>query len=91
MKTVYKQKIETTDWQKIELPKGSQILSIQTQNDDACIWFLCNPKEEEKEVRILEIYGTGHPIKDEYDRKFIGTYQLYGGSLVFHCFERLTE
>lgn len=88
MKTIYKQIIKTTDSQTIELPKGSEILSLQTQNNDACIWFLCNPKEQEKEVKVLDIFGTGHPITDGYDGKFIGTYQLYDGKLVFHCFER---
>lgn len=88
MKTIFKQKIKTTDSQTIELPKGAEILSLQTQFDDACIWFLCNPKEEEKEVKVLDIFGTGHPITDGYNGRFLGTYQLQNGHLVFHCFER---
>lgn len=43
----------------------------------------------EKEDRFIEIFGTGHPVGYDMgvDRKYISTYQLNGGSLVFHVFE----
>jgi hypothetical protein len=41
------------------------------------------------EERMFEIFGTGSPIQYDIgtDRKYIGTYQLYGGDLVYHLFE----
>ena len=74
----------------VEMPKGAEILTIQTQNGTPCIWALVNP-ESEKEKRHFEVYGTGHNI--HYDmgivRKYINTFQLEGGLLVFHLFERI--
>jgi hypothetical protein len=42
------------------------------------------------EPREFEVYGTGHPIPGDVKRKFIGTVHMYGGSLVFHIFEKLS-
>lgn len=73
----------------VQMPKDAEILTIQTQNDTPCIWALVNP-ENANESRHFEVYGTGHNIYYEMgiDRKYIGTFQLHGGSLVFHLFER---
>lgn len=35
----------------------------------------------------IEIFGTGHPFDAATQRKYIGTYQLFEGDLVFHVFE----
>lgn len=86
MKTVWKYKLRLTDTQTIEVPKGGEILSAQSQYGDICLWVLLDP-DSAKERREIEIYGTGNPIHDA-ERKFIGTVQLHGGSLVFHVFER---
>ncbi len=89
-KTIWKFELETTDNQEIEMPIGSEILTIQTQNVIPCIWALIDPNAD-KEVRRFEIYGTGHPIHCDIGvkRNYIGTYQLYNGSLVYHVFEIL--
>lgn len=72
----------------IEMPKGSEILTIQTQKETPCIWALVDPNAE-KVTRIFEMYGTGHEI-DKKERMYINSFQLYGGGLVFHLFELLT-
>ena len=84
-------KFEITPYDSaIQMPKFSEILTIQTQNGNPCIWALVYP-ENEKEERYFEVYGTGHEI--HYDiginRKYINTFQLESGSLVFHLFERI--
>lgn len=89
-KTIWKFELETTDNQKIQMPVGAEILTVQTQNETPCLWALVDPNEA-KEDRFIEIFGTGHPIgydmDVDVDRKYISTYQLHGGSLVFHVFE----
>lgn len=86
--TIWKFELKTTDNQFIEMPKGAQLLAVQTQFDKPCVWALVNPKAE-KEKRCFEIFGTGHTVSSDMgtDRNYIGTYQLHGGSLVFHVFE----
>jgi len=87
-KTIWKFELETTDNQTIEMPVNAEILTVQTQNEIPCIWALVDPTET-KEKRFIEVFGTGHDI--HYDmgvsRNYLGTYQLHGGSLVFHVFE----
>ena len=87
-KTIWKFELETTDNQTIEMPVNAEILTVQTQNETPCMWALVDPTEK-KEKRFIEVFGTGHDV--HYDmgvsRNYLGTYQLHGGSLVFHVFE----
>ena len=48
------------------------------------MWCLVDP-EKEKGLRNIIVNGTGHQITHE--AKFIGTFQMYDGSLVFHVFD----
>ena len=94
MKTIYKYKLEVTDVQRIFLPTGAEILTVQIQYKNQYhtpyIWALVDTERNEGE-RVLEMFGTGNPIQEcmGVDRKYIGTFQLQGGALVFHLFERL--
>jgi len=75
---------------RIPMPIGSEILTVQTQNEIPCLWALVNP-ENETEMRLFEMIGTGHDITEDGagERKYIGTLQLAGGALVWHVFERV--
>jgi len=90
-KSIFKYTLETTDKQIVKLPIGSEILTIQTQFEEPQLWALVNSTEE-REDRIIEIFGTGHPIHCDMgvERKYISTYHLSGGNYVFHAFERLS-
>lgn len=85
MKTVFKYPFSTADEVTIPMPQNAQILSLQTQGDGPCIWALVDPKERLRS-RTFRIFGTGHALPDE-PMLFVGTCQIYGGSLVFHVFE----
>lgn len=87
-KKIFKYQLETTDVQQVEMPQGAEILCIQTQNETPCIWALVEPNATVTK-RAFEIFGTGHNVPENGNRKYIGTYQLMGGGLVFHCFELL--
>ncbi len=88
MKTIYKYQVVVTDEPEISMPRGAQILSFQTQNEQPCIWVLVNPDEPVLEIRKFYLRGTGHPIQiNPSALRFIGTTQLMGGMLVFHLFE----
>jgi hypothetical protein len=76
----------------IDMPKGAQILALQTIGEAPFIWALVDP-EAENEERHFELYGTGHTIivEESVMKKYIGTFHLYGGKLVFHLFERINQ
>lgn len=85
-KKIFKYQLETKDIQQVEMPQGAEILCIQTQNETPCIWALVEPNATVTK-RAFEIFGTGHNVHENANRKYIGTYQLQGGKFVFHCFE----
>jgi len=87
-KTIWKFPINVVGHGFIAMPKGAEILTVQTQDDAPFIWAVVNP-DAEKEDRYFEVYGTGHPIYQDMgvNRKYIGTFQQ--PPLVWHLFERL--
>lgn len=85
-KSIWKFQLPVTDDIQLELPKDAQILSVQVQNEIPCIWALVDVNAE-KETRNFKIFGTGHKVCSE-NLVFIGTFQMLGGGLIFHLFER---
>ena len=69
------------------MPKGAEVLTVQTQGkaERPELWALVNP-DAATEPRTFRTYGTGHPI-DHDPGRYVATYQLHGGGLVFHVFE----
>ena len=88
IKTVWKFEIVPNEIIQIGMPKGAEVLSVDTQFDQPCLWALVVPKRE-VEIRKFRMAGTGHKITDNGNLKFIGTFQMLGGQLIFHLFEIL--
>lgn len=84
MKRIFKYEIPVSDDFKLSLPKGSEILSVQMQKSIPCLWALID-EANERENRYFKLYGTGMAIDDNL--KYIGTFQMLNGGLVFHLFE----
>lgn len=84
--TIWKYELQVTDKQVIKIPEGVQYLCVQVQNGVPCLWAIVDPTAELRDRRI-ETYGTGHPIAIHGKRKYLGSYQLKEGALVFHVFE----
>ena len=87
MEAIWKQSLECADRQTVELPIGAKVLCVQTQQEKPCLWFI-TPQTESPivEERTFAIRGTGHR-HPQIDGRYIGTFQLQAGSLVFHVFE----
>ena len=84
MKTIWKYHI-TYGQNEYEMPKDAKILSAQLQHNEFCVWALVDP-EKEKEIRTIEIFGTGLPFNvSDGKYKFIDTIQH--GWFVGHIFE----
>ena len=90
-KTIWKYQLEVEDFQSIEMPKDSQILTLKVQNGIPCLWVLCIPMNE-KEKKDIVMYGTGHDIATaDEPLSYIGTYQIQNGDLIFHVFEMVKK
>jgi len=89
--TIWKFKLETALVnQRVLMPKGAEILSVQTQNEEPCLWAKFNKANEDvKEERCFAIHETGETITS-IRYSYIGTYQLRGGVRVYHVFEVMT-
>jgi hypothetical protein len=85
MQTIWKYEIQTADRQSVSMPENAIPLAVDTQYGRPCLWALVEPDEPREQVTV-EVFGTGHPIQPRPDRRYVGTYQLQGGSLIFHVF-----
>lgn len=86
-KTIWKYTLQPSSL-ILEIPEGSEILSVESQNNKICIWFLVDPSADSVEREFI-VYGTGHAISDAEHKKYIGSAQLENGMLVFHVFENI--
>jgi len=84
MKTIYKYTVTKVPFQnKIEMPKGASILSVNMQGENYCMWALVDTKSETEE-REFDIVGTGWELDKNYS--YIGTCFANDG-FVWHILE----
>lgn len=83
--TIYKYELRVDDEQFVDMPTGAKMMCVQMQHGKPCLWALVDPILE-KERRTVIMCGTGHPMP--YAGRYISTFQMDGGALVFHAFER---
>ncbi len=87
-KQIWKYELSITDVQRIEMPIGAEILTSQLQGDVPVLWVMVDPTITTKEYRLIEVLGTGNPIKSG-NRRYISTFQR--GGFVGHVFEYLVS
>lgn len=85
MKKIYKYPLQIEDQQVLRIPRGSEILSVQTQGGVPCIWAMVDDSLPLDDV-VIRMYATGVEIDNADDLRYCGTVQLLGGSFVFHVF-----
>ena len=85
MKTIHKYELQITATQKVFLPAGSTILTVQMQNGNACMWAMVDTDNEYEHITI-DMFGTGHPMGWSGQRRYISTIQIEEGQLIFHVF-----
>ena len=97
MKVIWKYEIKVDDTFRLYMPKGSKVLTVQVQRGVPYLWaeveqpVIEEPPQkvaEKPDEKIYHCYETGHPI-EETNLQYIGTFQLRGGALVFHLYEKI--
>jgi len=84
-KTIWKFPVPIADSFSIPMPRGARILTINTQNGEPVLYALVDPKEL-MVSRKFALRGTGHNAESLDLNNYIGTFQMYGGDIVFHLF-----
>jgi hypothetical protein len=88
MKTVWKYPVTIGDEFTLEMPLAAKVLTVQVQHGAPYLWALVDPANvDAMRTRRFRLAGTGHPIEDTDGLKYVGTFQMFGGSLVWHVFE----
>lgn len=85
MKTIWKYELAITDDQYVDMPIGAKPLSVDIQNGVPCMWVEVDSEKTPAQVHIMTV-GTGYPVSHPKTSRFIGTYQLHGGSFVGHVY-----
>lgn len=88
---IHKYVIDSINTYYLNLPRNSQILSVQNQREKLCVWVrIEDPTEKEKKVHTLRVFMTGDENTDNTaNLRFISTVQFAQGAFVVHVFEQL--
>lgn len=69
------------------LPAGAEILHVNTQKENICMWVEVDSEAPVK-TRTFKIIGTGHKVPPG-PRKYLGTVKLQNDTFIFHVYELL--
>lgn len=85
---IWKYPIEIVDEQTIILPKGAEILHVNMQGEQLCLWAKVNHLISLTEERNIAVIGTGNPMLTR-DYFYLGT--VFDRVFVWHIFEILDK
>lgn len=83
---IWKYPLQVTDEQLLELPEGAELLCVQVQNGIPCLWARVNPSVPVKRKYLIRTLGTGREHQKYPHERYLSTYQLLDGRLVYHVF-----
>lgn len=87
---VFKYKIEPHGNEtKLSLPFGAQVLRVEIQNNEVCLWALVDQNPNSFQQRSFAFFGTGQKIPPGNNMVFINTFFTDEKTFVYHAFEIL--
>jgi len=89
LQVIWKETLEITDTQEIELPVCSEIMCVQSQKGAVVVYYKCDSDTHLKDTHVITLVGTGHHIPSD-SGKYVGTVQLHEGALVLHVFSKFS-
>lgn len=85
LRVIWKYPFPVCDTFRQDMPKGSEVLSIQVQDGNPVMWVLCDPLQFNASY-MFNIFGTGKTFaKELFAGGHVGTFQLNG--FVWHVFK----
>ena len=87
MKKIFKYQLDIVDEQYIDLPVGSEAISVVNQHDVVMLYVKVDDEAEATSKVKFLIKGTGHDLDfKEEEYRFLGTVVTLGGMYVWHVF-----
>ena len=90
MRTVWKYSLHP-GLNEISVPPHSYAMAVQDQRGSPQIWMLVAMDNPNRVMRMFRVVGTGEPIPDSCVGRYVGTFQMDVGEMVFHVFEEVEE
>lgn len=84
---IWKFPLALKDEQFIDMPRASETLCVQVQRGVPVLYAHCFPSLPNSKRRFY-IHGTGN--ENLIMGRYVGTFQLNDGALVFHVFEDMS-
>lgn len=88
MRTIHKYPVPMQDEFAVKMPAGAEVLTVQAQHNDPCVWALVDTRRPYQE-RLFALCGTGYPAPEDTGWHppwlYVGTFQLDNG-FVGHLF-----
>lgn len=95
MRTIWRYPLEIKDQQTIQVPCAGvdiyramkikeQILKLDVQNEEPCLWILVDTKYTKRDV-IITMYGTGYRCCEQIE-DYLDSFQI--SEFVYHVFVR---
>ena len=88
MITIFKSGLNFTNTSliTIQLPEGSEIISLKNQDNTPTIWYMCDTDEPLEDRHFLGLC-TGQRVPQDLEGDYIDTVVMYEGNFVLHIFE----
>lgn len=83
MKTIYKYPIRMVDSQRLSIPLGAKLLSLQVQHGTPCLWAEVDDDEGINQELVVSVVGTGQTVPPGAVN-YVGALQF--GVMVFHIY-----
>lgn len=84
-KQIWKFPLPVADSFELTMPVGAVIIQVHEQKGEGMLWAVVDTDPEVAEVvRKFRVFGTGHDLPDLI---YIGTWQMAGGTFIWHLFE----
>jgi len=82
--TIYKFPLQLSSRQRVALPRGAEVLTVQYQHGSLFAWAMVDEAAAEELMTFL-IFGTGEflPVNPG---QYLGTVQQNSGQFVWHVF-----
>jgi len=89
-KFIYKYVLDLKPTTSIKIPAGYEILTIQQQHNNICLWALVDT-DSPVIVETFHIIGTGQMFPWEKTKvKYVNTVQMGNGALIWHIFKDIS-